>query len=88
MDVKGKQDDITYPLLFFSIDNFDEVFEQVTVKPDQSVCVELIANIDSVRFEPNASRIGGNVRKRAHVIEARAVEDDIAKGVRATMLKK
>lgn len=39
---------LTYPLLYFSIDNFDEAFEDVVVAPGRNVCVELVAKIGEV----------------------------------------
>lgn len=42
---QGDQDDIAYPLIFFSIDNFDEAFEDVAVVAGQTVCVELVASL-------------------------------------------
>lgn len=45
---QGTQDVMTYPDIFFTIDNFDDLFESVLVQPPHSVCVELIASIAAV----------------------------------------
>lgn len=49
MDTKGQQDVITYPAIYFSIDDFDDHFENVVVRPGESICVELVATIGKVR---------------------------------------
>ncbi|CAD6187573.1 unnamed protein product [Caenorhabditis auriculariae] len=43
MDSKGESEEITYPKLYFAIDGFDEVFQDVVVRDGECVCVELIA---------------------------------------------
>ncbi|XP_072034034.1 LOW QUALITY PROTEIN: uncharacterized protein KIAA0930 homolog [Amphiura filiformis] len=43
MDKKGVESEVSYPNLFFFIDNFDEVFGDVTVQEGQMLCVELVA---------------------------------------------
>ena len=39
---------MTYPEMFFTIDNFDDVFDDVLIKPGQNVCVEVVATVGSV----------------------------------------
>lgn len=43
MDVKGECEEMTYPRLYFAIDNFEQVFSDIVVTEDESVCVELVA---------------------------------------------
>ncbi|EEB20417.1 conserved hypothetical protein [Pediculus humanus corporis] len=43
MDTKGETEDMTYPYICFMIDNFDEVFSDITVRDGEMVCVELVA---------------------------------------------
>jgi len=43
MDVKGECEEITYPKIYFAIDNFDQVFDNVVVNEGECVCVELVA---------------------------------------------
>ena len=40
---------MTYPEMFFTIDNFDDMFEDMLVKPGQNVAVEVVASVGSVR---------------------------------------
>lgn len=42
MDHKGESEQITYPKLYFTIDNFEEVFKDVVVRDGECVCVELV----------------------------------------------
>uniref|UniRef100_A0A0N5ATV9 Uncharacterized protein n=1 Tax=Syphacia muris TaxID=451379 RepID=A0A0N5ATV9_9BILA len=42
MDHKGESEQITYPKLYFTIDNFEEVFKDVIVRDGECVCVELL----------------------------------------------
>lgn len=44
MDHKGDSEEITYPNIFFMIDNFDEVFRDILVRDGEMVCVELVAH--------------------------------------------
>ena len=48
METKISDEIITFPLLYFSIDDFDQRFEDVVVGPNQCVCVELVAEISDV----------------------------------------
>eukprot|EP00054_Salpingoeca_dolichothecata_P019978 m.125193 g.125193 ORF g.125193 m.125193 type:complete len:273 (+) comp23452_c0_seq4:316-1134(+) len=51
MDVKkGSEDVITYPLIFFNIDNFDFVFEEVIVGVGENVCLELVGKFAQLEF--------------------------------------
>ncbi|KAG1654752.1 hypothetical protein GQR58_024837 [Nymphon striatum] len=44
MDRKGDNEKITYPNLFFTVDNFDDVFGDIIVRDGEMVCVELLAS--------------------------------------------
>ncbi|XP_071955845.1 uncharacterized protein KIAA0930 homolog [Antedon mediterranea] len=44
MDRKGVEPQVSYPNIFFLIDNYDEVFSGMKVQATQMVCVELVAN--------------------------------------------
>lgn len=41
---KGTEEEITYPNIYFTIDDFDSAFNEMIVKENEMVCVELIAN--------------------------------------------
>ena len=43
MDSKGTEEEPTYPNIFFSLDNFEEIFEDMIVRDSEMVCVELTA---------------------------------------------
>ncbi|KFM78771.1 putative protein-like protein, partial [Stegodyphus mimosarum] len=43
MDCKGEMEEISYPNIFFTVDNYDEVFEDILVRDGEIVCVELVA---------------------------------------------
>ncbi|VDO20689.1 unnamed protein product [Haemonchus placei] len=43
MDSKGENEEITYPKLYFAIDAFEEVFQDIVVRDGECVCVELVA---------------------------------------------
>ncbi|KAI6239178.1 hypothetical protein M3Y99_00622100 [Aphelenchoides fujianensis] len=43
MDIKGDCEEMTYPKLYFSIDDYERVFNDVIVGEGECVCVELIA---------------------------------------------
>ncbi|KAK6761100.1 hypothetical protein RB195_022241 [Necator americanus] len=43
MDSKGSSEEITYPKLYFAIDAFEEVFQDIVVRDGECVCVELVA---------------------------------------------
>ncbi|EYC12322.1 hypothetical protein Y032_0048g1726 [Ancylostoma ceylanicum] len=43
MDSKGSSEEITYPKLYFAIDGFEEVFQDIVVRDGECVCVELVA---------------------------------------------
>ncbi|XP_031559817.1 uncharacterized protein KIAA0930 homolog [Actinia tenebrosa] len=62
MDSKGEGTEISYPNMFFIIDNFEEVFKDFSIKDNEMVCVELVAHdktdsiqgvifLGSIRFE-------------------------------------
>ncbi|CAF1263994.1 unnamed protein product [Adineta steineri] len=43
MENKGTEEAITYPKIYFSVDNFEDTFCEMVVNEDQMVCVELVA---------------------------------------------
>ncbi|RNA28579.1 hypothetical protein BpHYR1_027479 [Brachionus plicatilis] len=43
---KGEEELITYPNLYFMVDDFDEAFNEMVVKENEMVCVELSAKYD------------------------------------------
>ncbi|MCP9265450.1 hypothetical protein DINM_020754 [Dirofilaria immitis] len=43
MDSKGECEEITYPKIYFAIDDFEEIFSDVVVRDGECVCVELVA---------------------------------------------
>ncbi|RUS89227.1 hypothetical protein EGW08_003037 [Elysia chlorotica] len=43
MDSKGTHEEITYPNIFFTVDDFEEVFQDLIVRDSESVAVELTA---------------------------------------------
>ncbi|XP_061524211.1 uncharacterized protein KIAA0930 homolog [Phycodurus eques] len=51
MDSKGEESKMSYPNIFFMIDNFDEVFQDMTVGEGEMVCVELVASDKSNAFQ-------------------------------------
>ncbi|XP_056653611.1 uncharacterized protein KIAA0930 homolog isoform X3 [Monodelphis domestica] len=51
MDSKGEESKISYPNIFFMIDNFEEVFCDMTVGEGEMVCVELVASDKSDTFQ-------------------------------------
>ena len=44
MQSKGTEEVITYPNIYFTIDDFEEAFSQMVVNDGEMVCVELLAN--------------------------------------------
>ncbi|XP_068611182.1 uncharacterized protein KIAA0930 homolog isoform X2 [Brachionichthys hirsutus] len=51
MDSKGEESKMSYPNIFFMIDNFEEVFSDMTVGEGEMVCVELVASDKSNAFQ-------------------------------------
>ncbi|MEE6477603.1 hypothetical protein FKM82_011566 [Ascaphus truei] len=51
MDSKGEESKISYPNIFFMIDNFEEVFSDMTVGEGEMVCVELLASDKTNTFQ-------------------------------------
>ena len=43
MDGKGEGEEMTYPFVCFTVDNFDEIFSEVTVRDGESIGIELTA---------------------------------------------
>lgn len=39
MDTKGDLEEITYPYMSFMVDNFDEVYSEMSVRDGEMVCV-------------------------------------------------
>jgi hypothetical protein len=46
---KGTEEKITYPFLYFTVDDFDQAFNEMIVKEGEMVCVELVANDGRIR---------------------------------------
>ncbi|XP_021959981.1 uncharacterized protein LOC110855886 isoform X1 [Folsomia candida] len=44
MDTKGDLEEITYPHISFMVDNFDEVYSDMSVRDGEMVCVELVGS--------------------------------------------
>lgn len=42
LEVKMSDEQITFPFLYFTIDNFDELFEGMVVTQGHDACVELV----------------------------------------------
>ncbi|CAG0918288.1 unnamed protein product [Notodromas monacha] len=53
MDAKGEQEEVTYPNIFFMVDNFDEVFSDLDVRDGEMICAELMAS------DKDGSSVGG-----------------------------
>ncbi|XP_077325486.1 uncharacterized protein KIAA0930 homolog isoform X1 [Lithobates pipiens] len=51
MDSKGEESKISYPNIFYMIDNFEEVFSDLTVGEGEMVCVELVASDKTNTFQ-------------------------------------
>ncbi|KAJ7390956.1 hypothetical protein OS493_020976 [Desmophyllum pertusum] len=62
MDTKGSSAEISYPNIFFILDNFEETFRDFSLQENEMVCVELVAKdktesvegvifLGSIRFE-------------------------------------
>eukprot|EP00037_Helgoeca_nana_P007162 m.65471 g.65471 ORF g.65471 m.65471 type:complete len:338 (+) comp17985_c0_seq1:231-1244(+) len=49
LEVKMSDEQITFPFLYFTIDNFDELFEGMVVTQGHDACVELVAECGSIR---------------------------------------
>lgn len=43
MDIKGDCEEITYPKIYFAIDDFERVFSDMVVTEGECICVELVA---------------------------------------------
>ena len=43
MDVKGARTEFTYPFIYFSLDDFEDIFQDIVVAGNECVCVELVA---------------------------------------------
>lgn len=44
MNAKGSGEVISYPDLFFTVDDFDELFDRITVSPKHTFTLELVAS--------------------------------------------
>ncbi|XP_067936239.1 uncharacterized protein KIAA0930-like isoform X2 [Watersipora subatra] len=62
MESKGTGESLAYPNIYFTVDNFEEVFEDIVIRDSEMVCVELVATdrhgdfqavifIGSIRYE-------------------------------------
>ncbi|XP_050410746.1 uncharacterized protein KIAA0930 homolog [Patella vulgata] len=51
MSGKGTEEKITYPNIFFTVDNFEEAFQDIIVRDSESVVVELLARDKDGDFE-------------------------------------
>ncbi|KAI0226623.1 hypothetical protein LSAT2_022912 [Lamellibrachia satsuma] len=51
MDSKGTQEEIVYPNIFFTVDNFEEAFADIVVRDSEMVCVELVAQDRHAAFQ-------------------------------------
>uniref|UniRef100_A0A914XRD3 Uncharacterized protein n=1 Tax=Plectus sambesii TaxID=2011161 RepID=A0A914XRD3_9BILA len=57
MDSKGEGEEIAYPNIYFAIDDFENVFNDVIVRDGECVCVELVAR-DRYRHRESAVFLG------------------------------
>ncbi|KAK6190095.1 hypothetical protein SNE40_002030 [Patella caerulea] len=51
MSGKGTEEKITYPNIFFTVDNFEEAFQDIIIRDSESVVVELLARDKDGDFE-------------------------------------
>jgi hypothetical protein len=51
MDNKGTEEEISYPNIYFTIDNFEEAFAEQIVRDSEMVCVELVAKDKHGKFQ-------------------------------------
>ncbi|KAL5006379.1 hypothetical protein ScPMuIL_015185 [Solemya velum] len=51
MDSKGTGEEIAYPNIFFTVDNFEEAFSDIVVRDSEMVCVELVASDREKNFQ-------------------------------------
>lgn len=51
MDSKGTEEEIAYPNIFYSVDNFEEVFADIIVRDSELICVELVATDHDGKFQ-------------------------------------
>ncbi|VDN02844.1 unnamed protein product [Thelazia callipaeda] len=51
MDSKGECEEITYPRIYFAIDDFEQIFSDVVVRDGECVCVELVARDRCKKYE-------------------------------------
>ncbi|CAJ0931266.1 unnamed protein product, partial [Mesorhabditis belari] len=57
MDSKGEAEEITYPKIYFAIDGFEEVFNDIIVRDGECVCVELVVR-DRQRTRESVTFLG------------------------------
>lgn len=43
MDSKGEGEQIAFPNIYFAVDGFEELFQDIVVRDGECVCVELVA---------------------------------------------
>jgi len=72
MDSKGTREEITYPNIFFTVDDFEEAFQDLIVRDPESVAVELTARDKGGKF--SSVIFLGSVRYESlkHVYDGRA----------------
>lgn len=73
LESKGTEESITYPFIYFTVDDFDEAFNDMIVREGQMVCVELVANdtanirkvlfLGSIRYEALKKVYDARVRR-------------------------
>lgn len=51
MDSKGTEEEIAYPNIFYSVDNFEEAFADIIVRDSEIICVELVATDHDGKFQ-------------------------------------
>ena len=57
MDGKGDGEEITYPHVCFTVDNFEDTFEDVIVRDGESVGIELTASAPTGKTKKHALKI-------------------------------
>ncbi|XP_046580369.1 uncharacterized protein KIAA0930 homolog [Haliotis rubra] len=51
MDSKGTEEEITYPNIFFTVDNFEEAFQDIIIRDSENIAVELLATDKDGSFQ-------------------------------------
>ncbi|ESN95319.1 hypothetical protein HELRODRAFT_193552 [Helobdella robusta] len=50
-EVKGTSEEITYPYIYFTIDNYEEAFSDLIMRDSELLCVELVAKDQRDKFK-------------------------------------